>query len=133
MASLAIIPARGGSKRIPKKNIKLFLGMPIITYAIDAALKSNVFDEVMVSTDNEEIKNIAINKGAKVPFFRSDENSNDFSTLSDVLIEVLDEYKKQKKFFDTVCCILPTSALLSSEKITESYEKLIESDCKTIV
>lgn len=133
MASLAIIPARGGSKRIPKKNIKLFLGKPIIAYAIEAALKSNVFDEVMVSTDNEEIKDIAIKNGAEVPFLRSDENSNDFSTLSDVLIEVLVKYKENKKYFHTVCCILPTAALLSSEKIIESYEKLIESNSKTIV
>lgn len=87
----------------------------------------------MVSTDNEEIKDIAIKNGAKVPFLRSDENSNDFSTLSDVLIEVLVNYKKNKKYFHTVCCILPTAALLSSEKIKESYEKLIESDSKTIV
>ena len=133
MASLAIIPARGGSRRIPKKNIKLFFGKPIIAYTIEAALKSNVFDEVMVSTDNEEIKNIAIKNGAKVPFFRSDENSNDFSTLSDVLIEVLGKYKKHKKFFDSVCCILPTAALLSPEKIIESYKRLIESNSKTIV
>jgi N-acylneuraminate cytidylyltransferase len=133
MASLAIIPARGGSKRIPKKNIKLFLGRPIITYSIETALKSNVFDEVMVSTDDQQIKDIAIKNGAKVPFLRSDENSNDFSTLSDVLIEVLDKYKKHMKFFDYVCCILPTAALLSSEKIIESYKRLIESNSKTIV
>lgn len=133
MANLAIIPARGGSKRIPKKNIKPFFGKPIIAYAIDAALRSDVFDEVMVSTDNLEIKTIAIENGAKVPFLRSDKNSNDFSTLSDVLIEVLDKYKEQQRHFNNICCILPTAALLSSKKIIESYKKLIETDSKTII
>ena len=133
MGNICIIPARGGSKRIPRKNIKDFLGKPIIAYSIEAAIESNLFDEVMVSTDDEGIKNIAIENGAKVPFLRSEENSNDFSTLSDVLIEVLNKYKEHKKYFHNVCCILPTAALLSSEKIIESYEKLIETDSKTIV
>lgn len=133
MGNICIIPARGGSKRIPRKNIKDFSGKPIIAYSIEAAIESNLFDEVMVSTDDEGIKNIAIENGAKVPFLRSEENSNDFSTLSDVLIEVLNKYKEHKKYFHNVCCILPTAALLSSEKIIESYEKLIETDSKTIV
>lgn len=91
---IAIITARGGSKRIPRKNIKEFCGKPIIEYSIEAALKSNIFDEVMVSTDDSEIAQIAINAGAKVPFFRSEATSNDFSTTRDVLIEVLTEYEK---------------------------------------
>ena len=92
---IAIITARGGSKRIPRKNIKEFCGKPIIEYSIEAALKSNIFDEVMVSTDDSEIAQIAINAGAKVPFFRSEATSNDFSTTRDVLIEVLTEYEKR--------------------------------------
>ena len=92
--SIAIITARGGSKRIPKKNIKDFLGYPIIKYSIDAAIQSKCFDEIMVSTDDKEIAEIAIKFGAKVPFFRSPLNSNDFSGTAEVLEEVINEYKK---------------------------------------
>ena len=88
--SLAIIPARGGSKRIPKKNIKEFNGKPIIAYAIEAAIKSNCFNEVMVSTDDKEIAEIAKRFGAKVPFLRSKDNANDFAVLADVVQEVFD-------------------------------------------
>jgi pseudaminic acid cytidylyltransferase len=88
MKKLAIIPARGGSKRILRKNIKFFLGKPIIAYSIEAALKSNLFDEVMVSTDDEEIREVALKYGAKVPFLRSDKNANDYATTVDVLKEV---------------------------------------------
>ena len=97
MSNLCIIPARGGSKRIPRKNIKDFLGKPIIAYSIEAAIKSNLFDEVMVSTDDEEIAIVAKQYGAKVPFFRSENNANDFATLADVIDEVKVEYKKQNK------------------------------------
>ena len=91
MKNLAIIPARGGSKRIPRKNVKLFLGKPIIAYSIEAAFASGLFDEVMVSTDDEEIASIARQFGAKVPFMRSAETANDFATTDDVLIEVLNK------------------------------------------
>src|SRR5680860_1474286 len=97
MRNLAIIPARGGSKRIPRKNIKDFLGKPIIAYSIEAALKSGIFDEVMVSTDSQEIADIAIQYGAKVPFLRSAKNSDDFAHVADVIEEVLEEYKKKNK------------------------------------
>ena len=79
MSNIAIIPARGGSKRIPRKNIKDFLGKPIIAYSIEAAIKSNIFDEVMVSTDDEEIADVSQKYGAKVPFFRSKEMSDDYA------------------------------------------------------
>ena len=92
MKRLAIITARGGSKRIPRKNIKDFCGKPIIAYSIEAALDAGVFDEVMVSTDDEEIARIAKAYGAKVPFYRSEATSNDFATTNDVLLEVIDEY-----------------------------------------
>ena len=94
--NICIIPARGGSKRIPKKNIKLFLGKEIIAYSIEAAIKSNLFDEVMVSTDDPTIKKIAVEYGAKVPFYRSKKTSDDFANTYDVLEEVLNEYKKQQ-------------------------------------
>ena len=98
MSNLAIITARGGSKRIPKKNIKEFCGKPIITYSIKAALDSKAFDEVMVSTDSEEIKAIAEQYGASVPFMRSNVTSNDFATTADVIVEVLNEYQRIGKF-----------------------------------
>ena len=93
MSSVAIITARGGSKRIPRKNVKDFLGKPIIAYSIEAALESGVFTEVMVSTDDDEIAKISESFGAKIPFIRSEKNSNDYSTTSDVLVEVLEQYE----------------------------------------
>ena len=93
MKNIAIIPARGGSKRIPRKNIKPFMGKPIIAYSIEAALESGLFDEVMVSTDDEEIAAVAKQYGAVVPFMRSDKTSNDFAPLADVVDEVLEYYK----------------------------------------
>jgi len=93
MKNLAIIPARGGSKRIPRKNIKLFMGKPIIAYSIEAALRSGLFDEVMVSTDDEEIAVVAREYGASVPFMRSAETANDYATTADVICEVLDCYE----------------------------------------
>ncbi|GAA4941911.1 pseudaminic acid cytidylyltransferase [Algibacter agarivorans] len=132
MANLAIIPARGGSKRIPRKNIKLFLGKPIIAYSIEAALKSNLFDEVMVSTDDEEIAKIAFEYGAKVPFLRSNDNANDFAVLADVVEEVVANYKKQNNTFNNICCILPTAPFVTSNKITEAYKKLIEGNLDSV-
>ena len=117
---VAIIPARGGSKRIHRKNIKSFHGKPIIAYAIETAILSNLFDEVIVSTDDEEIAEIAIKYGAKVPFYRSQNNSNDFATTSDVLLEVIDQYSKKLKYLDSVCCIYPTSPLISSEDLIKA-------------
>ena len=93
--AIAIITARGGSKRIPRKNIKSFCGKPIIEYSIKAALDSGIFDEVMVSTDDKEIAEVALRAGANVPFFRSDENSNDYATTSDVLKEVIGNYMQK--------------------------------------
>lgn len=103
MKNIAIIPARGGSKRIPRKNIKPFMGKPIIAYSIEAALQSGLFDEVMVSTDDEEIAEIACKYGAQVPFMRSAEMSNDYAGTDDVILEVLRKYKEQGRKFETVC------------------------------
>ena len=100
MANIAIIPARGGSKRIPRKNIKLFLDKPVIEYSINAAVSSNLFDEIMVSTDDNEIANIANLLGANVPFLRSKETSNDFASTIDVILEVLGQYNKKNIFFE---------------------------------
>jgi pseudaminic acid cytidylyltransferase len=133
MRKIAIITARGGSKRIPKKNIKPFHGKPIIAYSIEAALKANIFSEVMVSTDDQEIKEIALKYGALVPFLRSERNSDDFSTTSDVIEEVLNEYAKINIQFDYACCIYPTAPFVTSEKLVNAYEKLVTSSCKSLV
>lgn len=128
MKNLAIIPARGGSKRIPHKNIKEFLGKPIIAYSIEAALKSGLFDEVMVSTDDAEIAAIAKQYGASVPFMRSAETANDFATTRDVLNEVVSEYKKREQEFAAICCIYATAPLIAAEDIAEAYKTLSSSD-----
>ena len=94
-SSIAIITARGGSKRIPRKNVKLFCGKPIITYSIEAALQSGLFEEVMVSTEDEEIAQIARQAGASVPFMRSQESAGDYASTDDVLLEVLKAYEEQ--------------------------------------
>ncbi len=130
--SIAIIPARGGSKRIPRKNIKEFLGKPIIAYSIEAALESNLFDIVMVSTDDEEIAEVAKRFGAEVPFMRSEENSNDYATTADVLIEVLNEYKKRDMEFDIMACIYSTAPFVSKERLKEAYD-LMKKDHPAIV
>ncbi len=125
MKNIAIIPARGGSKRIPRKNIRPFLGKPIIAYSIEIALNSELFDEVMVSTDDEEIAEIAKKYGASVPFMRSSDNANDYATLNDVVEEVLMLYENKELSFDNVCCILPTAPLISIQQMTVAYKKLL--------
>ena len=132
MANLAIIPARGGSKRIPRKNIKPFLGKPIIAYSIESALKSNLFDEVMVSTDDDEIAKIAMEFGAKVPFLRSTNNANDFAVLADVIEEVIANYEKLSMSYDNICCILPTAPFVTSNKISEAYNTLFEKNYNSV-
>ena len=131
MKCLAIIPARGGSKRIPHKNIKPFLGRPIIAYSIEAALGSGLFEEVMVSTDDVEIAEIARQEGASVPFLRSTENANDYATLADVLVEVVNAYKGRGYEFDLIC-LLPTAPLISSEDVRSAYDQLVMSTFDSI-
>ncbi len=126
--NIAIIPARGGSKRIPRKNIKDFNGRPIITYAIEAALKSKLFDEVMVSTEDEEIAEISQRYGAAVPFMRSEENADDFTGPGDVVFEVLNKYSELGQEFDRACCIYATSPLITTLRLTQGYELLCDSE-----
>lgn len=133
MKNLAIIPARGGSKRIPKKNIKDFLGKPIIAYSIEAALKSNLFDEVMVSTDDEEIAEIVQKYGAKIPFFRSKETANDYATLTDVVKEVLMNYREKGQHYDNTCLILATAPFVNEEKLIKAYNLLITKNADCVI
>lgn len=133
MKNIAIIPARGGSKRIPRKNIKDFLGKPIIAYSIEAVLNSNIFDEVMVSTDDVEIAEIAKKYGAKVPFFRSPKLSNDMAMTSPVLVEVLNEYKKLGQEFEYCCCIYPCAPFINPQKIKEGFEIMLNKKANSAV
>ena len=123
MKKLAIITARGGSKRIPRKNIKEFCGKPIIAYSVEAAVKSGVFDTVMISTDDEEIAEIGKKYGAEVPFYRSEATSNDYATTTDVLMEVIDEYEKRGEHYDMACCIYPTAPFVSADRLKEAMNK----------
>ncbi|MCF6349950.1 MAG: pseudaminic acid cytidylyltransferase [Flavobacteriaceae bacterium] len=132
MARLCIIPARGGSKRIPKKNIKYFLGKPIIAYSIETAIKSNLFDEVMVSTDDKNIAEIAKKYGAKVPFLRSKKNADDFATTIDVINEVLKQYKTKNKTFDIACCIYPTAPFVTKTILEEGLIQLTKNNFDTV-
>ena len=127
MNNLAIIPARGGSKRIPRKNVKDFLGKPIIAYSIEKALESKLFSEVMVSTDDQEIADIAMQFGASVPTLRSSKNADDHASTIDVLSEVVEYYASLNKQFDHVCCIYPTAPLISIEDLITGL-KLLQED-----
>jgi len=119
---LAIIPARGGSKRVPRKNIRPFAGRPIIEYSIAAALQSRLFDDVMVSTDDPEIAQIAKGCAATVPFLRSPESSDDHAGLEDVIEEVLKAYAARGIDFGQVCCILPTAPFVTAEMLREGWQ-----------
>ena len=133
MKRIAIITARGGSKRIPRKNIKEFCGKPILAYSIEAAVQSGMFDTVMVSTDDEEIAGIAKQYGAEVPFYRSADTANDFATTNDVLLEVLEEYEKRGERFDLGVCIYPTAPFVTPEKLQKAVEELERSDADTLI
>ncbi len=132
MRKIAIITARGGSKRIPRKNIKEFCGKPMLAYSVEAAVQSGIFDTVMVSTDDEEIAQVAVQYGAEVPFMRSETTSGDFATTNDVLHEVLEEYEKRGEHFDLGCCIYPTAPFVTAGKLTDAVELLMNSDADTL-
>lgn len=132
MSNVAIITARGGSKRIPRKNIRPFLGKPIIAYAIEAALQSGLFDEVMVSTDDAEIAEVSRNYGATVPFVRSAQNADDFATTTDVLLEVLTDYKLLNQSFDFGCCLYPTSPFVTATLLRQAFTTLTTQSFDTV-
>lgn len=133
MKKVAIIPARGGSKRIPRKNIKDFCGKPIIAYSIEAALASGVFDEVMVSTDDEEIAEIARGYGASVPFLRSERTSGDFVNMPEVVLEVLEEYEKRGVHYEVGAMLFPTAPFVTAAKVKDAGAQFLASDADTLV
>lgn len=130
---ICIIPARKGSKRIKKKNIKIFNKKPIIFWSIKAAIKSNIFDEIMVSTDSNEIASYSKNLGVKVPFLRSKFNSDDLATTNDVVLEVLSKYKEIGMDFDLACCLYPTAAFVTPKYLIKGKNKLIKSNLDAIL
>ena len=130
---IAIIPARGGSKRISRKNIRDFHGKPIIAYAIENALASKLFDEVFVSTDDDEIATIGKDLGAKVPVLRTSNNSDDFATTADVLEEVIRYYQENGTDVESACCIYPTSPLINSEDLIDAHKTFIDGQFETLI
>jgi pseudaminic acid cytidylyltransferase len=131
--SVAIITARGGSKRIPRKNIRPFLGVPIIKYPIDSAFESGCFDEVMVSSDDAKIMELAKSFGAKVPFPRSDATADDRASLADVVAEVIACYEKIGRCYEYFCCLLPTAPFVTSQRLRESFSLLQETGADAVI
>ena len=130
---VAIITARGGSKRIPRKNVKEFLGKPILLYSIEAALESGMFDEVMVSTEDAEIAQLAEKAGAKVPFFRSENTAGDYATTTDVIEEVLAAYKERGMEFEYACCIYPTAPFVTADCLREAMDTLESNGADSLI
>lgn len=124
MKRVAIIPARGGSKRIPRKNIKPFFGRPMISYSIRAAQESGLFDSVVCSTDDEEIADVARSFGADIPFMRPPELANDHAGTGAVVIHALEWFAETGISYDAACCIYATAPLLDAERLKEGWEKL---------
>ncbi len=130
--SVCIITARGGSKRIPRKNVREFCGKPMLAYSVECALASGVFDTVMVSTEDEGIAEVARAYGAEVPFMRSEATSNDYATTADVLREVLDEYGKRGAGFDVMCCLYPTAPFVRASELKEAAA-MIEAGATSVI
>ena len=133
MANIAIITARSGSKGLKDKNIRVLLGKPLLAYSITAAIESDCFDTVMVSTDSEEYAGIAKKYGAEVPFLRSEETSSDYASSWDVVEEVLVGYHKLGKDYETFMLLQPTSPLRSSDDIINAYKLFSEKEANSIV
>lgn len=133
LKNIAVIPARSGSKGLPNKNIKLLNGKPLLVYSIEAAVKSKMFDEIVVSTDSKEYAEIAKSYGANVPFLRSKKNSSDTASSWDVALEVLAAFGDLQKKFDTVCLLQPTSPLREASDIIGAYSCFVEKNATTVI
>ncbi|GKT39271.1 pseudaminic acid cytidylyltransferase [Campylobacter jejuni] len=130
MKNLCIIPARGGSKRIPRKNIIDFLGKPLIAYSIENALNSGIFDEVVLSSDDEEIIEVALKYGAKAPFVRDKNLSDDYASSTAVVQNAIEILQSQNQIYDHVCCLYATAPLLNKDILKQAYEKFIRNQSK---
>lgn len=130
---LAIIPARGGSKGLPGKNIKKLNGKPLIAYSIEAAIGSKIFDKIVVSTDDEKIAEVALNYDAEVPFMRPEELASDKSSSMDVLIHVIEWFKKRGKYFDYIMKLQPTSPLRNKIDIINSMDLIIDKNGDSVI
>ena len=130
---VAVIPARGGSKRIPRKNIRPFAGQPIIVWPIKAALSSGLFDQVVVSTDDAEIGEVAREAGASVPFMRPKNLSDDFADTKSVVRHAISELKLDTEPEAQVCCIYPTSVFVNTQLLSEGFEKLKGSNARFVL
>tara|TARA_R110000787_G_scaffold42850_10_gene105116 strand:+ start:2612 stop:3319 length:708 start_codon:yes stop_codon:yes gene_type:complete len=129
---LAVIPARGGSKRIPRKNIRPFAGRPMLAWPVAAARDSGLFDTVMVSTEDTAIADAARAAGAEVPFLRSPATADDHSTLLDVLAEVVAAYQDRGQTFDAVCCLLATAALVTPDGLQRGHQLFRSGDFDSV-
>jgi pseudaminic acid cytidylyltransferase len=130
--ALAVIPARGGSKRLPDKNIRDFAGKPMLAWSVEAALESGLFDTVMVSTDSEEIAEVARAAGASVPFLRSARTAGDHAIILDVMAEVVELYEADGRRFDRLCCISATAPLLRSSTLKRAADLMDTGDFDTV-
>ncbi|HEC1788300.1 TPA: pseudaminic acid cytidylyltransferase [Campylobacter lari] len=130
MKNLCIIPARGGSKRIPRKNIVDFLGKPLIAYSIESALKSEIFDDVIISSDDDEIIEVALKYGAKAPFVRKKELSDDYANSTAVIQDAIIMLEKQDKFYENVCCLYATAPLIDEFILQKAFEQFNQENCK---
>lgn len=126
--NIAIIPARGGSKRIPRKNIKQFNGKPMISWPIEMALRSGLFDHIIVSTDDKEIADISIKFGAEVPFIRPPELSDDYCNTEEVIVHAISWMKSKKWDLDFICCIYPTSVFFNLDELQKGYDAIKNGD-----
>ncbi len=127
--NIAIIPARGGSKRIPRKNIKFFNGKPMMAYSIEAAQKSEIFDRIIVSTDDEEIAAVAVSLGAEVPFLRPTHLADDYTATVPVIKHAIEYLSSSGVSLEFICCIYATAPFLQAADLREGLEKIKNSDC----
>mgnify|MGYP006173055591 FL=1 len=119
---IAVIPARGGSKRVPRKNIKEFFGKPMLAWSIEAAMSSNLFDQIIVSTDDQEIAKVAESLGANIPFIRPEKISDDFATTTDVIAHAVEWMIEENYSVEAVCCIYATAPFIRFSDLQESYK-----------
>lgn len=133
MKTIAIIPARSGSKGLKDKNVKTLVGKPMMAYTIEAAIESNIFDTIMVSTDSEKYAKIAQKYGAEVPFLRSEKTASDSATTRECVLEVLDEYEKNGVYFDRLVVLQPTSPLRNAMHIIEANDLYISKNAQNVI